>query len=571
MLKLLIADDEPMELSMIQRAVNWNELGIELVGTACDGEEADALEEQLRPDIIITDVVMPVKNGMRLAETVKERHPEVHFIFVSGHRSFEYAQFGIKHDVDAYILKPITPSRLQETVEKVARTCTEEKRRQFEQEQFFSVLSDNMPKLRQLFFEELITDVPSEEYAERQLSFYDIHLSSQRLCVVLFRLTSSDAVESDVKQRKLLQFQILDAIGEMISSVPGVCCWARSDSEYVIICNCAEKDAVPQLSTLAQNILNNIQSACAVPMIAGIGEPTDGFTMLPVCYKTACAAADHSLFTGSGRIILYSDVARRGSETIPVPTALRDEIARAVSTGNATQLRRYFDELRQLLSGDSVSKSYVRNICVSIMSNAISGAMQVSDPSERGEGGNPPGNISGNPSGNLPGNLPYDRLFTLHTLDEILSYTESFLLELCARTAEGVHGRHNAIAAKIKEIVSERIDKDISMELLADALFLSRGYISHVFKDVTGESISRYVTREKMSRAKLLLRDPTLKITAIAESCGYDNPTYFSSVFRNEVGVSPKEYRARLLVPERNASGEEYSVAGSDEEKDDEK
>ena len=78
-------------------------------------------------------------------------------------------------------------------------------------------------------------------------------------------------------------------------------------------------------------------------------------------------------------------------------------------------------------------------------------------------------------------------------------------------------------------------------------MYLSRGYISHVFKNVTGESINRYVTRERIKRAKSLLCDPTMKITDIAAACGYDNPTYFSSLFRNETGSSPKEYRAMVI------------------------
>ncbi len=530
MLRLLIADDEPMELAFLERSVKWSDFGIEVVGTASNGGTADELEEKLRPDIIITDILMPTENGLELAARVKERRPDVRFIFVSGHRSFEFAKSGIESGVDRYLLKPVTYPQLIEAVEAVAQLCLADKRRRYEQERFYSALNENMPKLRQILFEELITDVQSEQYAAEQLCFHGVRLGPERICAAVLRLGEKEQ-KSDVRGRKLLCFEISDAINETIKPLPNVCAWAHSDSEFVLLLNCEQNAAWTGM--LTQNILHNVRLSCDVTLTAGVGEVLDGYMSIPVCYRTACDAADYSFYTGPGQTIFYADIAARSQSALPLPAALREQIAQAAAIGNGEQLRSSIAELKKLLQSERTSRAWVCNVCVGIISSAVSSAMQLDNVSHR----------SAEP--------PYDRLFSTGSLDEVLECTENFLSGLCTRAANNVQGRHNDIAAQIKQLVASRIDRDISVESLADELYLSRGYISHVFKNVTGESINRYITKERIKRAKLLLRDPSMKITEIAGACGYDNPTYFSSTFRNETGVSPKEYRARQRVQEQ--------------------
>ena len=526
MLKLLIVDDEPMELAFLVRSLKWEDFGIEIAGTANDGLAAERMEEELRPDIIITDIVMPAANGIELATVVKERRPNVRFIFVSGHRSFEFAQLGIESGVDRYLLKPVTYSRLVEAVQAVSELCLADKRRQYEQESFYSALSENMPKLRLILFEQLISDVPSEEYATDQLSFHSVDIKPERLCAIVLRI-AQPLPQNDVRTRKLVRFEVSDAICEVIKPLPNICMWAHSDSEFVMLLNCTQNTA--WIGLLTQSLLHNVRLSCDITLTAGVGEVLDGYTKLPVCYDTACAAADYSFFTGSGQTIFYGDIVKRSSAPLPIPAVLREQIARAASIGNSEQLRASLDELKKLLIDGRVSRSYACNVCIGIISGAVSSSMQLDERVSR----------SGEP--------PYDKLFALGSLDEILACTENYLSGLCTYAADKAKDRHNDIAARIKELIAGRLDRDISVESLADELYLSRGYISHVFKNVTGESINRYVTRERIKRAKSLLCDPTMKITDIAAACGYDNPTYFSSLFRNETGSSPKEYRAMVI------------------------
>lgn len=91
MLKVLIADDEERICRLICTIIDWQALGFEIVGTAANGVEAIAQVERLLPDLLVTDIRMPGCDGLQLIETVKQRHPTLEVVIISGHAHFPFA------------------------------------------------------------------------------------------------------------------------------------------------------------------------------------------------------------------------------------------------------------------------------------------------------------------------------------------------------------------------------------------------------------------------------------------------------------------------------------------------
>ena len=101
----------------------------------------------------------------------------------------------------------------------------------------------------------------------------------------------------------------------------------------------------------------------------------------------------------------------------------------------------------------------------------------------------------------------------------------------------------NGVVDEICSYIIENLESNCSVESIADKFNFSANYIRHIFKKKTGISISEFKKTQILKKARLLLKASDRKITDIAAECGYDNPSYFSKVFKNEVGVSPKDYR----------------------------
>ena len=112
MLRVVIADDEPKVNLLLQKIVNWEALGFEIVGTAQDGIHALELIRKEKPDLVMTDIRMPGCDGMELIRQAKEVKPDILFIVVSGYRQFEYARTALKYGVEDYLLKPVKADEL---------------------------------------------------------------------------------------------------------------------------------------------------------------------------------------------------------------------------------------------------------------------------------------------------------------------------------------------------------------------------------------------------------------------------------------------------------------------------
>ena len=112
MLRVVLADDENKILLLLQKLIEWERLGYEIVGTANDGLRALELVREKRPHLLITDVRMPGCSGIELIRQAKELQPNLHFIIISGYRKFEYAQNALKYGVEDYLLKPLKQEEL---------------------------------------------------------------------------------------------------------------------------------------------------------------------------------------------------------------------------------------------------------------------------------------------------------------------------------------------------------------------------------------------------------------------------------------------------------------------------
>ena len=118
-MKIMLVDDDPLALEGISRILHWEKFGGELMGCATDGQQAVALIESQKPDVVISDIRMPSMDGLELAQYIFEHCPHTRMILVSGHGEFEYAQRALQYQVTDYILKPITRAKLNSLEERL--------------------------------------------------------------------------------------------------------------------------------------------------------------------------------------------------------------------------------------------------------------------------------------------------------------------------------------------------------------------------------------------------------------------------------------------------------------------
>jgi two-component system response regulator YesN len=103
--------------------------------------------------------------------------------------------------------------------------------------------------------------------------------------------------------------------------------------------------------------------------------------------------------------------------------------------------------------------------------------------------------------------------------------------------------KERLLIRRVKELVNECLDQDISLQFLAERVYLHPKYLSDMFKRETGQNLSDYVTERRMNKARKLLKETTLKIPDISLMCGFANPKYFRALFKQQTGCTPTEFR----------------------------
>ena len=121
MFKIIISDDEAIEIEYLKRVFQKHQDEFQILGTALNGEDVITLAESNHPDVIILDICMPGKNGLEAAEFLKKKFPEICIILNTAFAEFEFARKAIEIHLDAYLLKPASEEMIIETLRKCLR------------------------------------------------------------------------------------------------------------------------------------------------------------------------------------------------------------------------------------------------------------------------------------------------------------------------------------------------------------------------------------------------------------------------------------------------------------------
>lgn len=128
-IKVFIIDDEYLERSLLKQCINWESLGMEIVGEASSANEGIKLIDELKPDIVFTDIKMPGIDGIEFSEFILKKHPSLIIIVLTGYNDFNYAQKSVKLGIFDFLLKPIDENEVLNTAKKVKSYIEDKKGR----------------------------------------------------------------------------------------------------------------------------------------------------------------------------------------------------------------------------------------------------------------------------------------------------------------------------------------------------------------------------------------------------------------------------------------------------------
>ena len=521
MYKILLVDDEEEVRTSIIKKIDWEKNGFTVIGDAENGKDAMEKIEHLEPDVVLTDIRMPYMDGLELAAELRRIHPSIKIVIFSGYDDFEYAKQAIQLNIIEYILKPVNARELTDILGKIKTNLDEEIDRLRGETAHRNHLKKNLVVLRENFLSKLVKGKMEMKQIEHDLREYELPLLESNCWVALKIGLGDGGGDSDgnlLSVQGLLDSRMKEWKGYVSFHRPsGLCAIVGMETE----------GEISHLMALLNDICRESRRILYQPITIGMGRVVYQIEKIDQSYSGAREAVVYGGIAGD--IIYINDVEPRQKSILWLDDKMETDLNHALRFGDEDTILSCVENIVQLM--DSSGGSGVQAYLISIL-HAILQVVQKHELDEQ--------LVFGKYKDY------YGLLSEVTTPEKLFQWLSSICYSISACIANARQGTTKTIVQVAKRYIEENYqNSDLSLEMLCEHLHMSTAYFSTIFKKEEGESYISYLTGVRMKKAAELLKATDEKTYVIAERVGYDEPNYFSYVFKKRYGVSPNKYRGK--------------------------
>ncbi|KGE16735.1 response regulator transcription factor [Paenibacillus wynnii] len=514
MYKLLLVDDERLILEGISQVVDWAKAGTELVGTARNGIEALVKIEAMRPDIVISDISMPGLDGLELVRRCSERFPEIKFVMLTGYKDFDYARTAMQHGVKHYLLKPCNENQIHEALVELGLELRELKRRDLFVSGIKQRLTKVLPHVKEQFLKEWISN---KTYGSHDLEYYQdlfgIELNDKSVRLILFKLEDPHEYEHLFALQNIVQDMLQEVL--LSTTIGGHLLVLLEDKQEV------ENDT---LFTRIDGVREVFCRFYKMSVTIAVSD-TDRMIHSRRLYRQTLQCMSHRFYLEDGSLITVSDLPDNDFSGGDEVELNEDQICLMIKAGDRgaveCELERLFGVLSLQRLDINVTRSYVLQL--------YSAMIRLCVPEERNA---------------FTSGLA--ELAEIHSLGGLKGYVKEAATRLTTMYDRHFVSRQSSIVDSMLRIIAEDFHKEeLSLgSVAAEMLYMNPDYLGKIFKKVTGEKFSNYVTLYRINKAsEYIIRSGDVKVFELAEMFGFGgNAQYFSQVFKKVTGKTPTDF-----------------------------
>lgn len=523
MIKLMIVDDEAIFREYMRTSFDFESYGFTICCEARNGKEALSLMATHDPDVVLTDINMPLMDGLQLSERLLALNPDLGIVLITGHSEFEYAKKAVKIGVSDYILKPfekeelmLTLLKLKDHIYQTVETGDIHTKDQLKQSLMVSLLNQEMnPKLSLI----------------EELKDYGLSKHSDQFVVATLSIDNIDERWQDPEEKMLWRFAVTNILNELMDNNKNHHSFYDYEGNIVSLIEVDDHidtyDAsyLTRLKTLINNYLG-------FSVTLGVGTVHPTIKGIRTSYQESIQALSAKFMLGTNKAIRYEDLGNKNQDmsfyNATTHEQLLHHLRRLDSDASIAMLESLFTEVKSR----QLSKDYIHMIYMSMITILLSYIAQSGKPAEEILGKN------FNPEKCLGDNKTIDQWNK--AILELYTDTITFL-------SSHETSRSAAVASKACDYIHSNFqDNHLSVTDVATDQFINQTYLRSMFKEEMGFTVSDYITKIRMERSKELLGEKKYLLADIAEQVGYSDASYFSKSFKKFFGVSPSRYERSL-------------------------
>lgn len=535
MYKLLVVDDEFYIRDGIINVVQWDKIGVEVVGEACDGQDALEKVELLSPDIVITDVYMDNIDGLELSDILHQTYPFIKVIIVSGYNDFEFVKRALELKVFRYIIKPVFPKELIEIVSDLVAELEKEKQFKAKIQLMESEINRNKSLLLERFLSDIINgNIQDNDELLIRMNYLDIQFQKNYYSCIQVTIPeySSAMKEPDMKRLHSLMFSIREIFYNTMDEYE---IWSLT-GEYEKLTLLAGYNSPNEYEYSRQTInkleqaIDNVARLIDISVFITVGGIYSNLMDLSKSFREITIAQEHNTITCKSNIIYIKDMPSSNGVHYIYPVEKENMLLRSLTELNEEKSEAIIKSLFNDMEKQGYTKDRMRIDIMGLLGMISRKAIEM-----------------GVDMYHLYDKAllnPFMAFERYRTREHIENWIKNLITKTICEIRSQKASEVKSVIKKANEFLYENyIDPDLSLTAISDHIFLNPSYFSRLYKKETGESYVEALTKIRLNMAKTLLVESNKKILDISESVGYSDSRYFCTIFKKYFGYTPMEFR----------------------------
>ncbi|EGO64760.1 response regulator [Acetonema longum] len=535
MYSLMIAEDEQLERQALRFIVGKHCPDIQIVGETGDGADAVQIASEQAPDIILMDVRMPEINGLEAAKNIRAILPDTMIIMLTAFDEFSYAKQALAFGAMDYLLKPLKPADLVRTLQATAAKVQEIRQKRQEEARLRHSLQEALPVIQMSFVYDLVfREIQDLPHLKERAAFLGLKADAGVVMAVdIDNFYQVSHRESELRKQLIKQ----NVFRQIVAVTGGSALVTPFGSDSVIVLLSSMMPASPDLGKeavlpVAAQIRDAVSRNQGISITIGIGRWYQDLRHMHKSYLEAVHAQRQRFFLGDNQIIHVDDVPHPETGPFYYPFHYERVMMDKVRCGDRKQakeaLRQLLKELLASQAGMEAVKACMLELLIVLSRSAVEGGANLEQLTL----------------------LNVDRInqLTRCSSGEQMHY---WMLDSLDRFLDNMLENRNSMNVRLvnraSEYIRQNCQRNVSLEEVAKLVHLSPFYFSRLFKQEKGCNFVDFLTRMRVDKAKRMLQNAEHTIVRIAAASGYQDASYFCRVFRQEVGMTPTQYRSQLL------------------------
>ncbi len=537
MYNVLVVEDEISERENIRSSSIWSTGEFALVACVADGEDGLRVLNREKIDIVVTDINMPVMDGLELSSRIRLSMPDIKIIILSGFGDFQYARQALSLGVSEYLLKPVTSKDLLEALNKVACKLKDEMLVHQEIMNYRQNVQKERLYQRNVFLENLSFGIWPTENVGNQTEALGLNLDFQTVCCLIVSFYENKILINESEHLVILEIQ---EIIENALKDQEIISFNSHQREYFII---FRNPQLLLIKSLLKQIQRNISkqrnlSQTSYPSKIALGGVKQSLAGVAESFADARFLLNFQHQIANEELLCMDELMPFLQSTYQYELIMSNEmelIAKTLNFGSQQDIPVIVDSFAGLLQLNNYNLNFFQNICIQITIIINKFLIMIDENSE---------DILFDQNGWSNNPLPTYWQKWAGDIPEFKQYLTSTLTAVIEIRDKKNRYKYNDVILKAKKYIDQHYqDANISLTGIASFVNINPSYFSSLFSQEMGESFIEYLTGIRIEKAKFLLKTTSMRILDIAFAVGYTDSNYFSKIFKRITNESARNFK----------------------------